>query len=261
MRMASAVVLGAAWVGVLGGCNGPAGPEGRKLLLEANSAYRRGDDASAVRACSKFLQLHPRAEEAGEAHYVRGLARLRQDDVAAARSDLAEAVRIAKRRDLVALAHAKLGELAYNAGNLALAEAHYRAVLPSTPAGASPADEAMYRLGCILQHRGGWREADQFFLKVIHFFDDTELAKRSAARVHAARWSIQVGAYAAAAVAEDARRQLARAGLAARVDREVREGRMLRLVRVGSYPTYARAQADLPKVKALRRDAFVTPAR
>ena len=38
-------------------------------------------------------------------------------------------------------------------------------------------------------------------------------------------------------------------------------GRMMRLVRVGSYPTRAEALADLGKVRRTCGDAFVTPAK
>ena len=261
MRIAKGILLCLTWAGVLAGCNGAVSPEGRKLLLAANSAYQGGDDAAAVRACSRFLQMHPRAQEAGEAHYVRGLAQARQGTTAAAQDDLLAALRFAKRKDLIALVHAKLGELAYNAGDMAQAETHYRAVLPNTPPGAPPADEAMYRLGCVLQRQGRWQEADQFFFRVIHLFEGKEMAKRAALRVQAVRWSIQAGAYTTVDAAEDLKKQLAAAGLPARIDRELREGRLLRLVRVGSYPTYAKAQADLDRAQRVRHDSFITAAR
>ncbi len=261
MRIASAIVWLAGAAALAGGCAGTVSPEGKKLLLAANSAYQSGDDAAAAQAASRFLQMHPQAEEAGEAHYIRGMSELRQGQEAAGRADLLSALRFAKRKDLIALAHAKLGELAYDAGNMAQAETQYRAVLPNTPAGAPPADEAMYRLGCILQRQGRWGEADRFFDKVIHLFDGTELAKRSAIRIRATHWSVQVGAFATPAPAEELRARLARTGLPARIDLELREGQMLRLVRVGSYRTYSQAEAELPKVQAIRRDAFVTAAR
>lgn len=261
MRIANGSVLILALAAPLAGCGGAVGPEGKGLLLAASGAYQRGDNPAAVRASSRFLQIHPKAEEAGEAHYIRGLAQLRQGALTEARGDLFASLRFARRKDLIALVHAKLGLLAYDAGDMARAETEYRAVLPNTRAGAPPADEAMYRLGCILQRQGRWRDADRFFDKVIHLFDGAELAERSAVRVRAVRWSIQASAYAAAAPAEDLKNRLARAGLSARIDLELREARMLRLVRVGSYQKYAQAQADLPRVKAICPDAFVAAAR
>ena len=73
-------------------------------------------------------------------------------------------------------------------------------------------------------------------------------------------WSIQAGAFTNPAAADALRGQLAGAGIAARVDTPVREGKLMRLVRVGVYPTCAAAEADLAEVRRIRSDAFAVPA-
>ena len=93
-----------------------------------------------------------------------------------------------------------------------------------------------------------------------YLFGGSELAKRAATRVGARRWSVQAGAFTDAAPAERLRSRLAAAGLAARVDAALRNGRLMRLVRVGSHATYDAARADLEKVKRVSGDAFITPA-
>jgi tetratricopeptide (TPR) repeat protein len=241
------------------GCHGAVSPEGRRFLAEAQSAYQTGSDVRAIEASSGFLRLHPRVEEAGEAYYIRGLARVRAGQVEAGKADLCSALSLTRRKDLVALARAKLGDLAYGAGDLTEAEKQYRAVLEQVPPGAPPADQAMYRLGSILQRKGQWREADLLFRKVMYLFAGSELADRAGIRVGARRWSIQAGAFGAAG-AEKLRQRLSGAGLDARIDLALRDGRLMRLVRVGSYPTYDAARADLGKVQKVIGEAFVTPA-
>lgn len=243
------------------GCDGAISPEGRRLLTAANQAYSAGDDPGAIKASSGFLRLHPRVSQAGEAHYIRGLARCRAGQPGPGKADLNAALSLARRKDLIALTHAKLGDLAYRDGDMRQAELHYRAALKHVPPGAPPADQAMYRLAVILQRRGDWQEADLLLRRVTYLFPRSELAERAARRVGARRWSVQAGAFTAAAAAERLRARLVRAGLAARVGLELRDGRMMRLVRVGSHATYGAARADLAKVRKVCGDAFIAPSR
>jgi len=261
MRSLGILAACAGWLWVLGGCNGAVGPEGRKILLAGYDAYRRGDDETAVQAASRFLRVYPRVQEASEAYYLRGLARIRSGQAEAGKGDLELALRFAKRKDLIARAHVRLGEMAYSSGDMSQAEAHFRSALANVAPDVPPADEAMYRLGCVLQRLGRWREADAMFGKVGYFFENTEVARRAGARIRAVRWSIQVGAYAGVEGARDLRDRICRAGPIARIDRERRGDRVMFLVRVGSYSTYEQARGDLERVRRLKSDAFITPAR
>jgi len=255
------ILSAAALAGSTLGCDGPVSPEGRRLLQAGHAAYLRGEDAAAEEATTRFLQLHPRLEESAEAYYIRGLARCREGRVQAGKEDLSAALRLGRRPDLLARAHLALGNLAYDAGRLDQAWTHYRAVLDNVAAGSAPADQAMFRLGSILQRQGRWDEADHYFYRVMHLFDGMELARRSAARVRARRWSVQVGAFATAGAAAELTKRLRAAGLPARTDLELRGGKLLRLVRVGAYPTHEQALGRLAEVRKSFPQAFLTPAR
>ena len=236
-------------------------PEDRNLLLSANTAYQHGDNAAAIAQSSRFIQAHGRTQEAGEAHYIRGLAEFKNGQAGPAREDFQAGLKLTKRKDLLALLHNELVRLDYEAGQMRPAQEHFRQVLDNVPRTSAPADQAMYRLGCVLQHLGQWRQADQYFDRVMQLFEHTELASLAANRVRATHWSIQAGAYASEATGRQLEAQLKRDGLAAHFDLDAREGKLMRLLRVGNYPTYDAAQADLPRVQKHESDAFITSAR
>jgi len=261
MRFTLGMAMAAFWAAGLSGCVPTISPEARADLVAAGDAYDQGDDASAVRAASRFLAVHPRVEEAGEAFYVRGMAQRRRGKTAEAAKDLAAAATLAKRKDLVAAIHLALGNLAYDGGDMASARLHYEATLERVPRQAPPADQALYRLGCVLQRQGKWAQADLYFDRLIHLFEGDELARRAESRIRATRWSIQAAAYARPGAERPLVDRLRQAGLPARTDQELRQGRMMQLVRVGVYATFRAAEGDLPKVKRIQSDAFITPAR
>ena len=261
MRLFASVTAVICLAALSAGCNITVSPEATRYLQAADAAFRHGDDPAAIEAGSRFIQMHPRLEETGEAYYIRGLARCRAGQVNAGKNDLRTALTLTKREDLIALVHCRLGDLAYQADEMTESEKHYRTAIKHVRPGAPPADEAMYRMGCILQRQGRWREADLFFSRVVHFFDGAPLADRSADHAHAVRWSIQAAAMSELASARQLQHRLRHAGLNARTDLELRSGRVMRLVRVGSYHTYGQAQADLGKVRTIVSDAFITSAR
>lgn len=282
MRTACAALCLAA-IMLLAGCPATVGPEGRKQLLDSQAAYQRGDDTGAIETSSAFIKQYPTTEEAGEAYYVRGMARVRLNQptagkpainssallagkpainssaLLAGKQDFQAALGLTKRKDLLCVANLALGNLAYDDGDMRSAEQHYKAVLDNTAAGAAPADQALYRLGCVLQRVGRWREADSYFARLSQLFDKTELSRRAELRMNATRWSVQAGAFVTKEAAEDMQRKLAAAGLQPRVDLEKRGEQIMHLVRVGNSPTFDPAQAELPRVQAQVKDAFVTP--
>ena len=261
MRVLASVATVICLAAFSSGCNTTVSPEATRYLQAADAAFRQGDDPAAVEAGSRFIQMHPRLEETGEAYYIRGLARCRSGKTSAGKIDLRTALTLTEREDLIALVHCRLGDLAYQSDEMIESEKHYRTAIGYVRPGVAPADEAMYRLGCILQRQGRWREADLFFSRVVHFFDGAPLADRAAEHAHAVRWSIQAAAMNEVVSAKQLQYRLRGAGLDARTDLELRSGRVMRLVRVGSYHTYGQAKADLPKVRTIVTDAFVTSAR
>ena len=258
-RAFAALTIG--WASLTVGCAGQVSPEGRRLLATADQAYRQGDDGRVVEAAGRFIKLHGRLEQAGEAYYLRGLARIRQGDPAVGEADLEKALAATRRKDLTALVHNALGEQAFQRGNLAAAEKHYQGGLANAPARASPSDQALYRLATILQRQGQWPEADVYFYRLAHLFEGSELAALAEERVQARRWSIQSAALTNAPAAQTMERRLRDQGMDARQDRVLRDGKLTYLIRVGSYPTFEAAQADLARVRKIRPDAFAVPAR
>ena len=257
-------IIGVVIVSVLSmiiGCNPKISAEGRRYLQAADKAFRRHDDPSAIEACTRFIKMYPHAEQTGEAYYIRGLARTRLGKTLQGKEDFIKALELTKRKDLIALAHCRLGELAYRTNQMDEAMTHYKSALKVIPQGASPADEAMYMLGCILQRKSKWTEADVYFNRVIYLFGDSPFAKRASQRVHARGWAVQAGALSRIETARFLKRKLRQKGLPARMDVDLKDGKLLYVVYIGSYKFYNKAQRELYRVRRIVSDAFITPVR
>ena len=258
--MRGSLIVCVLFLAALGGCGGTS-LEGQQSLVAANAAYAKGDDAAVVDASNRFLHSDAASSQAAEAYYLRGLAQARRGQTDPARADFGETLRLARRKDLKGLVHGELGKLDFDSGRMKDAESHYRQMLEVIPADAPQAEGAMYRLGCALQYLGQWSQADVYFDKVIHNFDGRDLSRLAVNRVRAVRWSIQAGAYENELAGKRMAESLRTLGLEVRFDGGLRDGRMMRLLRVGSYPTFDAAKADLDRVRKYVADAFITPAR
>ena len=243
------------------GCQGPLSPQARALLLRGYQAYEKGDDGSAIADMDAFLADGANARRRDEAHYLRGLARYRSKDLDGARVDLLEAQRRTEHRELRAKASSALGDLAWDGNDVLGAEQMYRVTLENTEESEPTFGHASYRLGCVLQRQGRWNEADLQFSRVVYRLEGTVLAKRAGRRIHARTWTIQAGAYEAKASGDAAAAKLRAKNMAALVRAVQHDGRLLYVVLVGKYPTYERALAALPKVRAEHDDAFMTVAK
>ncbi|MCK4602976.1 MAG: tetratricopeptide repeat protein, partial [Phycisphaerae bacterium] len=195
----------------LAGCNGEVTPEGKKLLTSAAEAFEAGNNQAAVHHVDAFMTDNSGSRRADEAYYLRGLARYRLKDLSGAESDLNKALGRTKLQHIRAHATNALGDIAYERGDMALAEHMYLQALEHIQRGLKPADHTHYRLGCVLQRQGRWEAADLHFDKVMYFFEGSELARLASRRVRCSGWSIQAGAFEkkanADSVAERLRRQ------------------------------------------------------
>ncbi len=251
---------------VFSGCTNELSPHGRELLQNASDAYARGDDKTVIGHTDSFISQYGKAAEVGEAYYLRGLSRYRMKDLAGAQSDLNQAASLSGGRQLRGKAYAALGDLAYEQEDMALAEHMYRNsinLLQEGPksGGVKPLDQALYRLGCVLQRQGRWAEADAQFDRLIYLFESSDFAKRASRKVRCTAWTIQAGAYKDRARAQAAVRQLKNDGFApaeqlVKVDETVRF-----VVNIGRFPTYEQAKAELQNVQQHRRDAFIETTR
>jgi len=260
MRAGLAAALGAALLAGAG-CEQPLSPEARQLVINSKAAYQAGDDEAVIRDTTAFLETHAQTKLADVAYYLRGLARCRRSDLAGARSDLKTAARLAQRRDVRVGSLKALGDLAFDADDMDSAEGLFREALAEAEPKTQPIDEIRYRLGCVLQRKGRWSEADEQFDRVAHVFAGTEVARRAQRRLRCLAWTIQAGAFANKKLADaDAARLRARKLSA--VVRPITAGGELRfVVQVGWHESYERAAAALPSIRRYRSDAFVTPTR
>ncbi|MDY6913578.1 MAG: SPOR domain-containing protein [Planctomycetota bacterium] len=256
----AAVVLG--WIAINSvGCADQLSPQAKQLLQSGCSAYNQGDDEAVIRQMDAFLRDNDSSSHSGKAYYLRGLAKYRLKDLDGAKADLREALARTDSEDVRAKASLTLGELAYEADDMAMAEHMYRMAQSNIEQGKAPSDHAHYRLGCVLQRQGRWADADIEFGRVTYFFNGSELAKRAGRRTHCTSWTIQAGAFRRKGSATAAAAKLVSKNTLAVSRGVLYDGKPMFVVQVGRYPTYEQAIAELDKVKSKTGDAFVTVTR
>jgi len=240
------------------GCTGPAPRRGRMLLAESQNSLVRRDYNDTIQKTDKFLREFGKTREAGRAYYLRGKAKLAISRTAEAASDLQEAVDRSPNADVRANARLALGQLAFDDGRMMQAEKLYRDAIEDIEVGRPPGDHAHYRLGCVLQRRGLWSQAELEFRRVVEYFANTELARRSSRRVNATAWTVQAGAFGDQARAAMLVRKLRGVGFAPDIKPVLGKSGPLFIVVVNRYGTYQQAAAALRSVKTHQADAFVT---
>ena len=242
------------------GCTGLT-PRAQQQLSGGYQRYAAGDNAGAIEQMDAFLQENPHSRRTGEAYYLRGLARynLRQYD--RAKLDLEQTVSETGNPELQAKAALALGDLSYDTADMTLAENMYRHAIATLAPRDPLAAQGLYRLGCVLQRLGRWREADAQFHKALFYFPDSEAAKRSARCINANAWCVQAGSYGRMVSAEAGAKRLSAGGLPARA-LVVRQDKATQfVVQVGHFGRYEEAVEILPQVRALQTDAFITVTR
>lgn len=244
------------------GCGGEISPQARQALQNGYDAYRGGDDAAAVRILDEFILWNNDTARTAEAYYLRGLARYRLKQTDTAGKDFQAAAEKATEPSVRAHAMAALGDLAYDRDDALQAERLYRQALADTPRGTSPADQAHYRLGCLLQQQGRWAEADLQFSRVMYLFKESPLARLSADRLHAVAWTIQAGLYADKSQAVAKAQQFRAEPLAAQARAVLGgDGQTAYAVQVGRYSTIEQARSQLAAVRVRCKDAVIITMR
>ncbi|NQU76671.1 MAG: SPOR domain-containing protein [Planctomycetes bacterium] len=245
---------------LLAGCGGAVPPSSSAILRAGLDAYKQGDDAAAIDRMDRFISLHAKSQQAGEAHYVRALARSRRGDLPGAKSDFSYAVTLTRRNDLTGLANLGMALLAEQGSNDDEAKRYYLAALQALPQGAAGGDEALFRLACLLQRHGQWLEADRYFDRLVLLYGNGDLAAAGRHRVRGRGWTIQTGAFAQRGNATKQQDRLSQVGLNTRIT-AVRGATLLFAVRVGRYQTHSQALQALPQVRKIEPAAMVTIAR
>ena len=244
------------------GCNQAVTEHGRKLCAEALAAFDRGEYALTVTHMDAFLRESSQSSSAGRAYYLRGLAQHRLKRLQEAKSDLIKAVARSKDRTVRANALTAMGDMAWEQKDVKSAESYFRQALEFCERDVAPAGHVYYQLGCVLQHQGRWKAADEQFRKAVHHFPNTLFADRSGRRVNARAWTVRAGAFRRRAAADTVAAKLKSSGLQAvsRADTTTTE-RLVFVVDAGEYETYPQAEAALAGVRKHKPKAFVTVTR
>ncbi len=253
-------VLGVGFVtatAMMAGCDAALSPQARELLQGGTDCFERGDYAGTVTQMDTFLRDHARSRGVPRAYCLRGKAKHRLEDIDGARADLTEAADT-KDSKVRSEASVVLGNIAYEQDDMALAENMYRQALEEMNPGDPLFGHGCFRLGCVLQRQGRWRDADKQYNKVIYHMEGSDIATQAARRVHRTTWTIQAGAFEQKKRAEADASQLRESSLPAGVKPEAVDRTLLHVVQVGRFPTYEQALAQLAKVRQHRADAFVT---
>jgi len=253
-----ALVLTAA-TGLLAGCT-QFGPAERESLRQASQLYSRDDFPGATARLDRLIADHGQAVEIGEAHYVRGLCRLRAGQERPAMEDLKQAIDRSHRSDLTAYARASLAAIYHRQGYWTQAANLYADALPALPA-QPPKDTILFSAGVALQRAGRWRDATMCFSELLRVFRDRPIAAQARQK---GQWrhdyfAIQLGAFSEASRAESEVRNWQRRGMDAVQESVPRGGQSLWVVMTGQYPTYAQAVEALKRVRTSVPDAYIIP--
>ncbi len=242
------------------GCAGTLSPQAARQLESCRQLYHSGDDEAASQCLTSFLQDKANKSAFDQAHYLRGLSRLRAGERAGAKADFNAALRYASDGDLEPRALLELGQMAYEADDMARAENTLRQALANISEGEQPGDRARYLLGCVLQRQGRWEDADLQFDRVVFQFEGSDIARQAGRRTHCKAWTIQVGAYRKKNLAASAAERFLKSKLPAYLNITFDERGPLFVVQIGRYPTYEQAAAELPVVRSQQAEAFIIPS-
>ncbi len=234
-------------------------PAGRELLLRIDQSYVGGAYADAERQATEFLTRFSSSPAVGEAHYLRGLCRVRLNRPDEARADFVAGA-ASSREDLAAYCEAMLGHLAFSAGDDEAAVGHYAVAVSRLPP-RPPADEIHYRYAVCLQRVGQWAEARRVLARVLDAFGEGpcgEAALRRMAWRHE-YFAIECGAYPRVDEATRAAGALGRRGLTVSIEFSAVDGKGAWRLLTGRYATHQLARADLPRIQAVEPGAKIVP--
>lgn len=257
----AAAALVVAFCSMLLGCAPEMPPQARELLNSGIDAYHAGNHDLARARMDEFISEYPRVRGVEEAYYLRGMAHYRGKRIDEARRDLVRAADGADDKFLRARALVALGNIAYETDEMARAENFYRDALDDLEGDRPPADQALYRLGCVLQRQGRWREADQQFNRLIYVFGDSQFPSSAERRVHARAWTVQAGAFENRSHALALVEKLRGHGLDAQSLPLLADKGPRFVVLVGRHASYEAADVAAGDVRRHEPQAFVTVTR
>ena len=235
-------------------------PPQRTSLAQACELYSTGDSAVAGRQLDAIIQQYPNADEIAEAHYVRGLCRMKSEQLADAAADFQAAVEKSRREELTARSEASLAAVAYRQGEWGKAAELYETALQNLPPDASP-DEVAFSAGVALQRAGRWKDAALQFGRVIRTFPNSSVAAQAHRLVSWPHeyFTIQLAVYANSDQASAAVESYKTKGVDAYVESMSHEQRIVWVVMTGKHPTYDEAQTGSKRVQQIEPKAVTLP--
>jgi tetratricopeptide (TPR) repeat protein len=235
-------------------------PEAASLLRSADADYNSNRWPQAENQAAIFIERYHDSPVVAEAYYLRGMARVQQQQFASAEADFQKALEHSKRQDLTAKVHAILGYVAMVQDKPAKAVEHYRQAIAGLDE-RPPKDEVYYRYAVALQRIGQWDEARICLARVVDGYPTSAYAQPAKQKL---AWpgrffSIQCGLYSQVRNASEQLSRLHASGLDARQSMKVMGGEPRYVIYVGRYPTYRDACIDLARVRVVVKDAIVVP--
>jgi tetratricopeptide (TPR) repeat protein len=233
----------------------------KRTIQDGYSKYLSRQFVESESIADDYIKKNPTVDNVDEAYYLRGVARYSRNNKAEAAEDLQTAIAKTKRPDMKQKAFRTLGDIAYDSGDWQLALADYQKSMEigkapvewgqeKNAASAKPDTYVNYRVGACLQNLGQWDKARGYFDTVVSVGGDPQLTGWAVARLNAHHFSLQFGAFADGPKAAELIKQLKAAGITATAATELRDGKVLYMVRSGSYNTNTEAEAARSKLVA-----------
>jgi len=229
-------------------------------VRQADRAYRLADYTQSERLTSAVIDQHPGEQFTAEALYLRGLTRIRQDRRREAERDLERALSLCRADDLETLVLIQLGNLAFDDEAYGRAAQCLGRVVDDLPTGV-PVDTLWYRYALSLQRSGDFEQARLAFAQLIARRPDSTLmpAARRRMQWRSNHFTIQCGAFSEQGSARAAAENLRKAGVDASVVAQDHRAAVPFVVHAGRYRDFPQAQAALPSVRNVQRNAFIVP--
>ena len=227
---------------IIPACNKPAAPP-PKEMSEALDAYHCGDDAAVIDLTGRVIAAKPDSPAAGEAYYLRELIEYRQSKLNEAVEDLNKAMARSQRTDMAATANCIIAMVAEQAGQEDTARQKYlKAIEIFDDLGKTSEshENALFRLGLLLQRQGDFLEADRYFDRLLHSYSEGRCAAEARQHIRGRNWTLFIASYPTMDHARRKADELTAAGLEPRIVPVGGENTQFQ-VHVGRYDQYRQA--------------------
>lgn len=253
----------------LGGCANVPTDKDRQALADGFDQYAAHRFVAAQTTADDYVKKFPEDRQIDEAYYLRGLCRMGRSDKTGATADLRQAITKTQRIDLKAQSYRALGDMAFDAKLFDQAVTNYRESLAqyqiaskmekSNAPVITGESRVVFRLGASMQGIGQWEAARPYLQQVAQSSNDPALKQLAQSRLLASSFYLQFGVFTELLRAQGKLAQLKSQGINALITNEMRDGKLIFVLRMGAYPTYAQAQMALNQVKDKQRQTLILP--